>query len=118
MLHFLQNITYYMMVEVIEPHWHDMTARIRSAASVDDILACHEAFQDDCLRECLLTSGADLLKKLTKLITLCLLFANQISDNIDKHRLSNEELDRRAGESSDRCSGGVDASARHNRDST
>lgn len=96
MLHFLQNLTYFSMVEVIEPRWHEMAAQLRLATSIDDVIRSHDAFLDAVMRECLLTSP-DLLKVLIKLITLCLLFASQISDAIESHRLSTAELDRRTG---------------------
>jgi hypothetical protein len=96
MLHFLQNLAYYTMVEVVEPRWRDMAVGIATAATLEDVIAVHDAFLDACLHDTLLTSP-DLLKQLTKLVTLCLLFATQISSAIDSHRLPEAELDRRAG---------------------
>jgi hypothetical protein len=85
-----------MMVEVVEPSWHAMAVALRLAGSLDDVAACHGAFLDTCLAECLLTSP-DVLKLLTKLVTLCLLFSKQIAHAIESHRLSESELDARAG---------------------
>lgn len=96
MLHFLHNISYFITVEVIEPRWHEMAMSLREAATIDDVITSHNGFLDTCLSECLLTSH-DLLKLLTKLVTLCLLFSDQMSRAIEEHRLSDEELDRRAG---------------------
>ncbi|CAM9602626.1 unnamed protein product [Chrysoparadoxa australica] len=85
MLHFMQNFVYYMMFEVIEPRWHELEAALRSAKTVDDVMKCHGEFQDTCLKECLLTSQ-ELLKILTKLMTVCLYFA----DNMQKFARTSE----------------------------
>jgi hypothetical protein len=44
-----------------------------------------------------LLSSSELLKLLTKLVTLCLIFSDQISKAIHDHRLPEDELDKRAG---------------------
>lgn len=77
MLHFQQNFVYYMMFEVISPRWHDFQRHLASAETVDDILVLHRDFLDICLKECLLTDP-DLLRVLTKLMTVCTTFANSI----------------------------------------
>jgi hypothetical protein len=96
MLHFLQNLSYFVSVEVIEPHWHEMAQKLRSAASLDDVISAHTLFLDVCMSESLLSS-ADLLKLVTKLVTLCLIFSDQITRAIHDHRLPEDELDKRAG---------------------
>jgi hypothetical protein len=85
-----------MMIEVVEPSWHAMASSLRLAGSIDDVTACHGSFLDTCLADCLLTTP-DVLKILTKLVTLCLLFSKQIAQAIESHRLSEAELDERAG---------------------
>lgn len=77
MLHFQQNFVYYMMFEVISPRWHDFQQQLASAGTVDDILVFQGEFLDICLKECLLTDP-DLLRVLTKLMTVCMTFANSI----------------------------------------
>ncbi|OQR98601.1 gamma-tubulin complex component [Achlya hypogyna] len=78
MLHFQQNFVYYMMFEVISPRWHALEAHLtRDIGSVDDVLNTHRDFLDQCLKECLLTDP-ELLRVLTKLMTVCLTFANSI----------------------------------------
>lgn len=45
MLHFMQNLVYYMTFEVIEPHWHEMERSLRSAQktkTLDDVIRHHE----------------------------------------------------------------------------
>jgi gamma-tubulin complex component 2 len=82
MLHFLQNLIYYMMFEVIEPSWLEMEESIASPSArkeqtVDDILHVHNQFLQNSLEACLLTNR-DLLRALTKLMTTCLLFSDQM----------------------------------------
>jgi gamma-tubulin complex component 2 len=84
MLHFMQNFVYYMCFEVIEPRWHELEAALQRVGTVDDVLQCHGEFQDTCLKECLLTNQ-DLLKILTKLMTVCQFFA----DNMQKFARTN-----------------------------
>lgn len=96
MLHFLTNLNLYMTSEVIEPRWHAAAASLGSCASLDEALAAHEDFLDACMRDCLLRSP-ELLRLLTKLTTLCLLFAQQLTGAIESHRLTDEQLDAAAG---------------------
>lgn len=77
MLHFLQNFVYYMALEVIGPRGHEMKEGMQTAADMDEVLGLHERYLDTCLKECLLASQ-DLLKNLTKIMTTCLLFADQM----------------------------------------
>jgi gamma-tubulin complex component 2 len=77
MLHFLQNFVYYMTFEVIYPRSHEMESSMTTAKDVDEMLMYHERFLDICLKECLLASQ-DLLKILTKIMTTCLLFADNL----------------------------------------
>lgn len=77
MLHFLQNFVYYMALEVICPRVHEMNEGMKDAQDMDEVLGLHERFLDTCLKECLLASQ-DLLKNLTKIMTTCLLFADQM----------------------------------------
>uniref|UniRef100_H3H2V3 Gamma tubulin complex component C-terminal domain-containing protein n=1 Tax=Phytophthora ramorum TaxID=164328 RepID=H3H2V3_PHYRM len=77
MLHFQQNFVYYMMFEVISPRWHDFQQQLANVGTVDDILELQGEFLDICLKECLLTEP-DLLRVLTRLMTVCMTFANSI----------------------------------------
>ncbi|GAB9466560.1 hypothetical protein Gpo141_00003931 [Globisporangium polare] len=77
MLHFQQNFVYYMMFEVISPRWHAFQKQLTTVETVDDILHYHGEFLDMCLKECLLTDP-DLLRVLTKLMTVCMTFSNSI----------------------------------------
>ena len=88
MLHFLQNFVYYMTLEVINPRGHEMMTEIAAARDMDELLSCHERFLDMCLKECLLASQ-ELLKILTKIMTTCLLFADQMTRFMESSSASN-----------------------------
>eukprot|EP00516_Mucochytrium_quahogii_P003975 CAMPEP_0203759020 /NCGR_PEP_ID=MMETSP0098-20131031/11951_1 /ASSEMBLY_ACC=CAM_ASM_000208 /TAXON_ID=96639 /ORGANISM=" , Strain NY0313808BC1" /LENGTH=1021 /DNA_ID=CAMNT_0050651747 /DNA_START=232 /DNA_END=3294 /DNA_ORIENTATION=+ len=83
MLHFLQNFEYYVMFEVLEPRWHELEQRLVHVKTVDELMKHHAGFLDTCLRECLLTHQG-LLKTLAKIMTTCLLFAEQIGRFADQ----------------------------------
>ena len=76
MLHFLFNIQHYMMFEVLEPNWHVLCQKLRAAGSLDELLKHHSEFLDASLRECMLRDAV-LLKLLAKLLTICVIFADQ-----------------------------------------
>ena len=120
MLHFIQNLVYYMMFEVIEPNWQTMENAISSGKkqsgnrgfgismatgqergkdgdqTIDDILAMHNEFLRRTLKDCLLTNG-ELIRTLTKLMTTCLLFSDQMNLFVETTQI-NEERDRIAKE--------------------
>ena len=54
-----------------------MHMEMHTARDMDAVIDQHERFLDTCLKECLLASQ-DLLKILTKIMTTCLLFADQM----------------------------------------
>ena len=108
MLHFVQNLIYYITVEVLEPRWHSLIVDVKKAATVDDVrmllhkpavplgcFLCQQSFtfrghlcalqviqfHQTFLDSCLkecLLTNPDLLKILTKLMMNCVLFANQV----------------------------------------
>jgi gamma-tubulin complex component 2 len=88
MLHFLQNLIYYMTFEVIENNWTEMLSSIDSTGdnpkspshkeqTVDDILDIHNEFLRRTLEACLLTNR-DVVRSLTKIMNTCLLFSDQM----------------------------------------
>ena len=56
MLHFVQNLVYYVTVEVLEPRWHEMSGKMKGVTTVDEVLRYHNDFLDCCLKESLLTN--------------------------------------------------------------
>lgn len=91
MLHFVQNFAYYLMVEVIEPNWHQLELKLQSVQTVDEVLRFHNAFLDQCLKECLLTNQ-QLLKLLTKLLSTCVLFADNIERFTQSVKVHDSEM--------------------------
>ncbi|GAB0088030.1 Gamma-tubulin complex component [Sergentomyia squamirostris] len=77
MMNAIQNISYYMMVEVIEPNWHILNQNMASVENVDDVLRVHHNFLDLCLKDCMLIHS-DLLKSITRLMKICTHFCDFI----------------------------------------
>ncbi len=65
MLHFCKNYLYYIMADVLEPKWHKFKSKLPTMKSLDEVLALHNEFLDECLKECLL-SDSQILNILTK----------------------------------------------------
>ncbi len=78
MLHFVQNFTYYMMVEVIDKNHHLMIEKMRSAKTLEDIMKAHEDFLDTCLASCLISNQKS-FTTLSKLLTTCGVFAQYMN---------------------------------------
>ncbi|UJR27736.1 hypothetical protein I4U23_009013 [Adineta vaga] len=81
MLHFVQNLLYYMSFEVIESHWHAFQNNLKKVTNIDELLKYHLLFLDNCLRDCMLTS-VHLLRHIHKIMATCVMFANAM-DNVD-----------------------------------
>ena len=95
MLHFVQNYIYYLMLEVIEPNWITLQKQIASLqtdwtkadasgqSTVDDLITYHTEFLDKTLERCLLTNDV-LIRCVMKLVSTCMLFADQMKRFADK----------------------------------
>lgn len=70
MLNFIQNLDYYLTLEVIEPHWNDFFRKISQVTNVDEVLFCHNDFLEKCVGDCMLTNPR-LFQVLATLMTLC-----------------------------------------------
>lgn len=75
MLNFVQNLSYYMMVEVIEPNFHSFISRVESQTQVDELSKEHTHFVEGCLKDCMLTQKSALHFMIT-LLHLCLDFSH------------------------------------------
>lgn len=91
MLHFMQNFVYYVMFEVIEPHWHIMKKNIQNSKTIDEVLRVHNKFLAVTHEECLL-KNRDLLKTLTKIMQTCLLFSDQMKRFAKSTKLDEENM--------------------------
>ena len=74
MLNLVQNLQYYMTFEVLEPKWLGLEQTLRSVETIDDVLAAHNDFLDQCLRDCMLSSR-EVLKAISRLLGVCATFA-------------------------------------------
>lgn len=77
MMNTIQNLEYYMMIEVIEPVWLVFMQQITKAKNIDEVLFYHEDFLDHCLKNCLLCL-TDVLKIIIKICNLCIDFCKFI----------------------------------------
>lgn len=103
MLHFVQNLMYYMVYEVVEGHWSEMQEAIGKTSeytpratpgkqqTVDDILKVHNDFLKRTLEACLLTNR-DLVRSLTKVMNTCLLFTDQMKRFMDTTKIVSQIL--------------------------
>jgi gamma-tubulin complex component 2 len=66
LLHFSKNYLYYMEVEVLEPNHLKLLQRLKEVRTIDDVMAAHGDFLDECLKGCLLTDQ-NLFKIMTQL---------------------------------------------------
>ena len=66
-----------MMFEVLEPNWIELEHKLRTASTIDDVLARHNDFLDKCLRDCLLSSR-DILENMSRLMTICTTFTSHM----------------------------------------
>ena len=83
------------MFEVLEPRWHELEHKLESVGTVDELMKHHTDFLDTCLRECLLTHQG-LIKTLAKLMTTCLLFAQQIGRFAEQLHIDEDSMKRAA----------------------
>jgi gamma-tubulin complex component 2 len=44
-----------MVVEVLEPNFHRFKESLKKVKTIDEVMHLHNNFQDECLKECLLT---------------------------------------------------------------
>lgn len=81
MMNAIQNLEYYMMIEVIEPVWHVFMQQMAKAKNIDDVLGFHEDFLDHCLKNCMLTYP-ELLKRIVAVCHSCINFCQfiEVSD--------------------------------------
>jgi gamma-tubulin complex component 2 len=86
MMSAIQNLEYYMMVEVIEPLWHVFMQQVSKAKNLDDVLLHHEDFLDKCLRNCMLKEP-DILKCIMRMCALCIGFCEFIEVSCEKTSL-------------------------------
>ncbi|KAH8274889.1 hypothetical protein KR044_009347, partial [Drosophila immigrans] len=78
MMNAIQNLEYYMMIEIIEPNWHVFIEKMTKVENVDEVLNLHQDFLDLCLKNCMLTETSHLNRAIFKLCKICLTFCEFI----------------------------------------
>lgn len=78
MMNAIQNLEYYMMMEIIEPYWHLFVVNIKKVENIDSLLSLHQDFLDVCLKNCMLTEQSHLNRAIFKLCKICLKFCEFI----------------------------------------
>lgn len=77
MVHFVQQMQYYMAFEVMECCWADLLQKLSSAHDLDQVIAAHENFLDTLLTRALLDEESkDLLVQLRVIYDLIIDFQN------------------------------------------
>ncbi|XP_041449373.1 gamma-tubulin complex component 2 homolog isoform X2 [Drosophila obscura] len=82
MMNAIQNLEYYMMIEIIEPNWHIFIEKMKKVENVDNVLRLHQDFLDSCLKNCMLTESSHLNRAIFKLCKICLKFCDFIQFNV------------------------------------
>ncbi|XP_037723878.1 gamma-tubulin complex component 2 homolog isoform X1 [Drosophila subpulchrella] len=78
MMNAIQNLEYYMMIEIIEPNWHIFIEKMKKVENVDNVLLLHQDFLDSCLKNCMLTESSEMNRSIFKLCNVCLKFCDFI----------------------------------------
>lgn len=80
MIHAVQNIEYFVMLEVVEPLWQQFLDRMAEAmrsGSVDQVIDAHQKFTSALVDHTML-GQPDLLSMLIKICRLCLNFSHEV----------------------------------------
>jgi gamma-tubulin complex component 3 len=73
MLHFISNLEYYILFEVIESSWAGLLSNLKSSKDLDLLIESHNNYLDNILEKCLLSSP-DLSEDLSSLLETVLKF--------------------------------------------
>jgi len=79
MMHTCRNYIFYATMEVLEPRYQEMMAKMNTCQTLDDVIKVHDGFLDTCLRELLIFGKPALYDKLNHLLVTCDRFAQSIS---------------------------------------
>ncbi len=81
-----------MTFEVLEPNWIVLESKLRSVATIDDVLADHNDFLDKCLRDCML-SNREILMIVSRLLAVCSTFTQhmqRVAQQLEMQTLSHQ----------------------------
>eukprot|EP01130_Rhizamoeba_saxonica_P016266 TRINITY_DN7486_c0_g1_i4.p1 TRINITY_DN7486_c0_g1~~TRINITY_DN7486_c0_g1_i4.p1 ORF type:complete len:655 (-),score=111.85 TRINITY_DN7486_c0_g1_i4:1776-3740(-) len=89
MAHFVNQLEYYMMFEVIEPAWGNFMHDLQNAETLDTVVKSHDEFLDICLRQCMLTESK-LLDIIMKTLSVCHVYTYTYVNRIVKNWLNDD----------------------------
>ncbi|XP_046665290.1 gamma-tubulin complex component 2-like isoform X2 [Homalodisca vitripennis] len=94
MLFCVQNLEYYMMEEAIEPNWIRFMSRLNNVNNIDDLLAEHWDFVDQCMKDCMFMNH-DLIAIINKILASCIEFCDfmQSIDGVDSKASENQSFE-------------------------
>lgn len=72
MIHFIQQIQYYILFEVIECSWTTMLEQIEKARALDDILEAHQKFLKDAHDGAFFNKNANIFSTMDSAFSACL----------------------------------------------
>lgn len=81
MLNAIQHLEYYMMIEVIEPNWHNFLEKMEGVHNIDEIIMIHQDFLHSCMQNCMLHYPR-LLQSLMNICGICLRFCKIVRNDI------------------------------------
>ena len=96
MLHFTQNFVHYLTMEVIDPNWASLEKKLDAAATVDELIAAHDAFLDACLKEGMLFWPTT-LRRLDVIAKTCVAFADAVASVGDDEEDTGVSVAKRGG---------------------
>jgi len=73
MMHFITNLQYYMMFEVLECSWEELNKELQAIQDVDQLIASHNRYVEKILERALLTEDSETEKKQMDRVFKCIL---------------------------------------------
>ncbi|KAK9701111.1 gamma tubulin complex Spc97/GCP2 subunit Alp4 [Basidiobolus ranarum] len=82
MLCFVQQVIYFLAIEVLEPNWQALEKQLAKVTTIDEVLQCHNDYVESCVRECMVDSSnpshSELLYKILDICTRFTISADRI----------------------------------------
>mmetsp|Transcript_57133 Transcript_57133/g.130837 ORF Transcript_57133/g.130837 Transcript_57133/m.130837 type:complete len:293 (+) Transcript_57133:2-880(+) len=77
MMHFIQSVQHYLVMDVIENCWHTFLENMRAVKTVEEVLTIHNKFLDSCVT-LFMVKDPQLLKILARTLSTCMKFARYV----------------------------------------
>lgn len=93
MVHFIQQVQYYINFEVLECSWDELLTKVKEAEDFDNVIAAHQVFLNTVISRCLLDEQSrDILTQLRTIFDLIIDFQTAQSEFYEE---ANDELQAR-----------------------